>query len=111
MLRLYNMFSKLFNFNKKEPELTIEEKQALLEKLKSELEPEPEVVEPHVEVVKFHVNPKDPTKGYFELDWNTQFVDKLIDNGYNGKTDEEIVAKWFDDLCRGLASENTQPDF
>jgi hypothetical protein len=63
--------------------------------------------EPRIEVVKLHLpNPNNPTNGYFELDWNDAFIVKLRDSGYNGKTDEEVVEQWFNDLCRGIISEN-----
>lgn len=70
-----------------------------------EPEPQPDN-EPRIEVVKIHIpNPNKPTNGYFELDWNEAFVKKLRDNGYSGRTDEEVVEQWFNDLCRGIISE------
>lgn len=95
----------IFDFFKKEPSL--EEKQKQLESLKKELEPEVIREEPTVKVVDLTIPNKDnPSQGYFELDWNTEFVDQLISSGYKGKTDEEIVESWFNDLCRSISNED-----
>lgn len=58
---------------------------------------------PWVKVVNVHFDPKDPTKGYFELDWNDDFVGLLGEAGYAGATPEAIVDLWFNDLCRSVA--------
>lgn len=63
--------------------------------------------QPHVEVVKITIpNPKDPTAGYFELDWNDAFVTQLREAGYSGRKDEDVVDQWFNDLCRGVVSDD-----
>lgn len=63
--------------------------------------------EPYVEVVKITIpNPKDPTVGYFELDWNDAFVKQLREAGYSGRKDEDVVDQWFNDLCRGVVSDD-----
>lgn len=71
--------------------------------------PEPVIIpdkEPRIEVVKLHMpNPNKPTNGYFELDWNDAFVVKLRECGYNGRADEDVVEQWFNDLCRGVISD------
>lgn len=62
--------------------------------------------EPYVEVIKLSIpNPKDPTTGYFELDWNAAFIQSLRDAGYSGREEEEVVDQWFNELCRGVASD------
>ena len=43
--------------------------------------------------------------GFFELDWNEYFVLQLRSAGYTGETDEAIVDKWFQELCRGVGAE------
>ena len=58
--------------------------------------------EPWVNVIKAHVDPSNPKQGYFELEWNTAFVLFLRNNGYTGNNPEEIVDKWFTDLCRNV---------
>lgn len=61
--------------------------------------------EPYVAVLETHVNDQNPRNGFFELDWNEHFIVQLKSAGYYGDTDEEIVDKWFQDLCRGIGSE------
>lgn len=62
--------------------------------------------EPRIEVVNIHIpNPDKPTNGYFELDWNSAFVQKLRDCGYSGRSEEEVVEQWFNDLCRGVITD------
>ena len=58
--------------------------------------------EAYVKVISVELNPENPGEGYFELDWNAPFVQKLRDSGYTGKTDEEVVDLWFTALCRGI---------
>ena len=55
---------------------------------------------PWVEVKKMEVNPDDPKAGYMELDWNDEFVAMLQDKGYVGDSDESVVNKWFNGICR-----------
>ena len=56
--------------------------------------------EPWVNVVKMGVNPTNVAAGFFELDWNDEFIAMLHENGYVGQSDEEVVNKWFNDVCR-----------
>lgn len=56
--------------------------------------------EPYVNVVNIDVNPDNAKAGYMELDWNDYFVKFLHDSGYTGKSDEDVVNKWFNDVCR-----------
>ena len=56
--------------------------------------------EPWVNVVKMGVDPSNVAAGYFELDWNEEFIAMLYENGYVGQSDEEVVNKWFNDVCR-----------
>ena len=55
---------------------------------------------PWVEVKKMDVNVDDPKQGYMELDWNDEFVAMLQEKGYTGESDESVVNKWFNDVCR-----------
>ena len=55
---------------------------------------------PWVDVKKMDVNVDDPKQGYMELDWNDEFVVMLQCKGYIGETDEAVVNKWFNDICR-----------
>ncbi len=61
--------------------------------------------EPWVKVLNMDVNPDNPKNGFFELDWNKEFVNMLQQNGYKGDTEEQIVDKWFQTLCRTIGNE------
>ena len=61
--------------------------------------------EPWVGVLDTHVNKENVRNGFFELDWNEYFVVQLKTAGYVGETDEEIVDKWFQELCRNVGAE------
>ena len=61
--------------------------------------------EPMVKVIKVNVNPENPRNGFFELDWNNEFVNMLKQNGYQGETEEQIVDGWFQSLCRTIGNE------
>jgi|TARA_B110000503_G_scaffold136225_1_gene218190 hypothetical protein len=88
------MFSKLKNIFKKSE--NIEKKE--------------DAIGPWVKVVKVHFDKDDPTNGYFELDWNADFVGLLGEAGYAGENDEKIVDLWFNDLCRSVAMEVVKDD-
>jgi|TARA_B100001741_G_C16472901_1_gene560960 hypothetical protein len=60
---------------------------------------------PWVKVLDMNVNPDNPRNGFFELDWNDEFVNMLKQNGYEGGSDTEIVDKWFQTLCRTIGNE------
>lgn len=61
--------------------------------------------EPWVGVLDTHVNKENVRNGFFELDWNEYFVVQLKSAGYVGESDEEIVDKWFQELCRNVGAE------
>ena len=61
--------------------------------------------EPYVTVVETKVDPNNPSSGYFELDWNSYFIDDLRKAGYTGVTEEEIIDKWFKALCQNILDE------
>lgn len=61
--------------------------------------------EPWVGVLETHVNKENVRNGFFELDWNEYFVVQLRGAGYTGDTDEEVVDKWFQELCRNVGAE------
>lgn len=78
------------------------------------LEPETKVTEkematargePYIAVIDTHFDPKNPANGYFELDWNTHFIQQLVASGYTGNTEEEIVDKWFNAICQNVVNE------
>jgi len=60
--------------------------------------------EPWVGVLNTHINKDNIRNGFFELDWNEYFVLKLKQDGYgaDGDPDEEIVDRWFRELCANV---------
>lgn len=60
--------------------------------------------EPWVGVLNTHVNKNNVRNGFFELDWNEHFVLQLRQEGYgvDGDPDEEIVDRWFRELCANV---------
>ena len=63
--------------------------------------------EPWVAVLDTHVNKENIRNGFFELDWNEYFVLQLRQAGYGfeGDPEEEIVDRWFRELCSNVANE------
>ena len=80
----------------------------MLDKLKNifnkskEVDTKENALGPWVKVVEVHFDKDNPTQGYFELDWNEDFVGLLGEAGYAGANPEAIVDLWFNDLCRSI---------
>jgi hypothetical protein len=68
--------------------------------------------EPYVSVLNTHVNKDNVRNGFFELDWNDHFVLKLKQEGYgfDGDPDEEIVDRWFRELCANVVVDDGLPE-
>ena len=66
--------------------------------------------EPWVAVLDTHVNKDNVRNGFFELDWNDQFIVELKRSGYgfDGDPDEQIVDRWFRDLAGNMLAEAGQ---
>ena len=60
--------------------------------------------EPWVAVLDTHVNKDNIRNGFFELDWNDEFIVQLKEAGYgyDGDPDEQIVDRWFRDLYSAM---------
>ena len=50
--------------------------------------------DPWVNVIKMGMDPDNVVQGYFELDWNDEFVQYLQEKGMQGSSDEDVVNKW-----------------
>jgi len=80
-------------------------------KTKKKLSPKEEATargEPYVCVLKINIDPVDINNGAFELDWNDKFLTNLIKQGYKmdaKDTDNDIVDRWFQTVCRNIALE------
>jgi hypothetical protein len=66
--------------------------------------------EPYVSVLDTHVNKDNVRNGFFELDWNDEFIVQLkqAGYGYDGDPEEEIVDRWFRDLATNMLVEEGQ---
>jgi hypothetical protein len=90
-------FKRLIGKKEKEQ---VEENVKTAEELRREaLDAEKELAtkngEPWVAVLDTQVNPDNIKNGFFELDWNNEFIEQLLDAGYSGESQEQIVDAWF----------------
>jgi len=60
---------------------------------------------PWVGVLDTQINPDDIKNGFFELDWNNEFIEELIDAGYQGEKPEDIVDSWFKTIAMQILGE------
>ena len=80
-------------------------------KTKKKLSPKEEATakgEPYVAILNVKIDPTDINNGSFELDWNDKFLTNLIKQGYKmdpKDTDNDIVDRWFQTVCRNIALE------
>ena len=89
-------------FNKEE---TKETPSAKLEALMKEKEEATKKGEPWVAVLDTKINEDNIRNGFFELDWNNVFIEKLLDAGYKGETNEQIVDGWFKTIASNILKE------
>ena len=61
-----------------------------------------------VAVLDTQVNPENIKNGFFELDWNNEFIEQLLDAGYKGESQEEIVDAWFRTIVMQMLDEEGQ---
>ena len=61
--------------------------------------------EPWVAVLDTQINPDNIKNGFFELDWHNEFIEELLDAGYSGETNEEIVDGWFKTIAMQILGE------
>ena len=103
------MIDKLLGKKKEAKKLSPEEeRRAVLAKEKEEATKKGE---PWVGVLDTKVNPENIRNGFFELDWNNEFIEQLLDAGYTGETNEQIVDAWFKTIARQiLEDEGLDPD-
>ena len=97
-------------FDKIKNKLKKKEQPKKVAKAKTPKELATEKGEPWVQVIDTQINPESPSEGYFELDWNEPFISMLAENGYNGKTEADIIDLWFNDLCRTIAAQEIAQD-
>lgn len=102
----------MFNwFKKKQPEpVKVEAPKEEKKHKKTAKEIATEKNEPYVAILSMDVDPENLNSGAFELDWNDKFVMNLIRAGYQGKTDQDIVDLWFQNVCRNVVLETWEQE-
>ena len=58
-----------------------------------------------VAVLDTQINKDNIRNGFFELDWNNEFIEQLLDAGYTGESNEEIVDAWFKTIVMQMLEE------
>jgi hypothetical protein len=69
--------------------------------------------EPYINILSMDIDPDDINSGAFELDWNDKFIINLIKSGYKLReddSDQNIVDRWFQNVCRNVALEIYEQD-
>jgi hypothetical protein len=67
--------------------------------------------EPYIAVINSTYDPSLKLDGFeFEFDWNHLWIEQLIAAGYSGLTEELIVQRWFEDLCRTVVLESADQE-
>jgi hypothetical protein len=111
LIHIRTMFDKLKNLFKKSEVPQTETKLKKVQKKEKKLSPKEEATkngEPYVAILKVNIDPNDINNGAFELDWNDKFLTNLIKQGYKmdpKDTDNDIVDRWFQTVCRNIALE------
>jgi hypothetical protein len=97
---------KIVNEVVEEVEKTTEERRR--EVLEAEKEAATRAGKPWVAVLDTQVNPENIKNGFFEIDWNNEFIEQLLDAGYSGETNEQIVDAWFRTIVIQMLEEEGQ---
>jgi len=82
-----------------------QQRRAILDKEKAQATKDKK---PWVAVLDTQVNPDNIKNGFFELDWNNEFIEQLIDAGYSGEEPEHIVDAWFRTIATQMLEEEGQ---
>jgi len=94
---------KIIDKDKKVEKTSEEVRRDALEKEKQEAT---DAKKPWVAVLDTQVNPENIRNGFFELDWNNEFIEQLLDAGYSGESNEEIVDGWFKTVIAQMLQED-----
>jgi hypothetical protein len=103
------IFDKLF----KKPKPAVKPEPKPKPPVKTAKEIATEKGEPWVDILSMEVDPENLHQGAFELDWNEKFVANLVRAGYQMKpddTDNEIVDRWFQAVCRNVVLETWEQE-
>ena len=102
-----NWFNKLLGKKEKVAEESVEstteeQRRAILAKEKEAATAKGEA---WVAVLDMQINPENIKNGFFELDWNNEFIEQLMDAGYNGESQEQMVDAWFRTIVTQMLGE------
>ena len=100
-----DVIKKVIDVFKKKDDAPKTEKDKRLEALMKEKEQATKSGEAWVAVLDTKINEDNIRNGFFELDWNNEFIEKLLDAGYKGETNEQIVDGWFKTIARNILQE------
>ena len=89
----------------KKKDVKTEVKDPKIEALMAEKEKATKDGKPWVAVLNTHINKDNIKNGFFELDWNNEFIEQLVDAGYKGESNEQIVDAWFKTIARQVLEE------
>ena len=92
----------------KKKDVKTEVKDPKIEALMAEKEKATKDGKPWVAVLNTHINKDNIKNGFFELDWNNEFIEQLVDAGYKGESNEQIVDSWFKTIARNILAEQGQ---
>jgi len=108
---MFDKIKKLLNLEKKvvapEPKKTTKAPKSKPVELTAK-EKATQAGKPYVNILSMEIDPNNVNSGSFELDWNALFITRLVKAGYMKKkedTDQDIVDRWFNDVCRNVALE------
>jgi hypothetical protein len=66
--------------------------------------------EPYINILSMDIDPENLNEGSFDLDWNDIFIARLMKAGYQGKTDQDLVDQWFQNICRNVVMETFEQE-
>ena len=95
-------------FVKKTEEKKTTRKDPKLDALMAEKEKATKEGRPWVAVLNTHINKDNIKNGFFELDWNNEFIEQLVDAGYKGESNEQIVDGWFKTIAKQVLQDSGQ---
>lgn len=65
---------------------------------------------PYFEIINYEYDPKNPSIGAFELDWNQEFINELRKLGYQGNDDQTVIDNYFTNVCRHVVFETYEKE-
>ena len=95
-------------FVKKTEDKKTPNKDPKLDALMAEKEKATKDGKPWVAVLNTHINKDNIKNGFFELDWNNEFIEQLVDAGYKGESNEQIVDAWFKTIAKQVLEDSGQ---